>query len=52
MNRNVHVLWPVTLWAFVVIKAFGTSLVAWSWWWVLLPPVPTFWLAFTRLGWL
>lgn len=27
-------------WAFILIKAFGSSLATWSWWWWLLPIVP------------
>lgn len=25
---------------FIALKWFGTSLVAWSWWWVLWPSLP------------
>lgn len=46
----LSLIWPITFWAFLVIKWLGTSLAAWSWWWLLLPPVPTFWLALAKMG--
>jgi hypothetical protein len=35
-------LWWLAAFAFIGIKLAGTALVAWSWWWVLLPFVPLF----------
>lgn len=43
-------VWALAFWSFVVIKAAGSSLAAWSWWWVLLPIVPTIWLVLSKLG--
>jgi hypothetical protein len=38
------------LWSFIAIKTFGTSLAAWSWWWVLLPILPLLSLIVKGLG--
>lgn len=37
-------------WAFITIKFVGTSFVAWSWWWALLPIVPLLSLVVQRMG--
>jgi hypothetical protein len=31
----------LAFWSFVTIKVGGVALAAWSWWWILLPIVPT-----------
>jgi len=38
------------LFFFIAVKLAGTSLAAWSWWWVLLPIVPFFDLLVQRFG--
>lgn len=38
------------LWAFLAIKIYGTSLVAWSWWWLLCPVIPVTVLLAQRIG--
>lgn len=35
---------------FIAIKLAGTSLAAWSWWWLLLPIVPLLALVVQHLG--
>jgi hypothetical protein len=35
---------------FVVIKVWGTGLAAWSWWWILLSPVPVVWFVLKHFG--
>jgi hypothetical protein len=37
IGTTIHQL---SFWAFIAIKLAGTSLATWSWWWLLLPPVP------------
>lgn len=37
---------------FLVIKAGGTALADWSWWWVLLPVIPDLVLIFRTVGWM
>lgn len=37
-------------WMFIVIKAFGSALAGWSWWWLLLPIVPVFALLLGKAG--
>lgn len=39
MNSGFSVA-GLIFWAFVLIKAGGHVLAAWSWWWLLLPVVP------------
>lgn len=41
-----------SLTSFVAIKVSGTVLAAWSWWWLLMAPVPFLSLAYSHLGWL
>lgn len=36
--------------AFIAIKVVGTSLAAWSWWWLLLPIVPLLGILVQRWG--
>jgi hypothetical protein len=36
----MHMVGWLIFWAFVCIKVAGSSLAAWSWWWLLLPVVP------------
>lgn len=43
-------MFAVMFWSFILIKWFGTALAAWSWLWVLIPIVPTVWLALTKMG--
>jgi fatty acid desaturase len=35
---------------FIAIKLAGTSLAAWSWWWLLLPIVPVLALLVQKVG--
>jgi hypothetical protein len=44
------ILWSLSFWAFVAIKVAGTSLAAWSWWWILIPPIPVVGLFVARYG--
>lgn len=37
-------------WIFVIIKIGGTSLAAWSWFWILLPIVPVITLFLNKMG--
>ncbi len=50
MDRLVQFLWALCLLTFMAIKLAGTSLAAWSWWWILLPPVPLIGALVVRLG--
>ena len=50
MNLVTTLLWMLTFWGFVAVKIAGTSLAAWSWWWILLPIVPMLSLLVVRLG--
>lgn len=34
----------------VVLKAFGSSLITWSWWWLFLPWVPVTYLLLGKAG--
>ncbi len=47
MGRGLGGLWLI---AFIVLKLGGTSLAAWSWWWLLLPIVPVLVVLCQRLG--
>ncbi len=47
VKLNLTSLW---LLAFLVLKLGGSSLAAWSWWWLLLPIVPVLVVVFQRLG--
>lgn len=40
MKRFTIFVNAVFFWVFLAVKIGGVSLVAWSWWWVLFPPVP------------
>jgi hypothetical protein len=46
----IRIVGFVCLNVFVAIKVGGTALAAWSWWWLLMTPVPVFWLLLSRLG--
>lgn len=50
-NREVTVsfggLWFVL---FIAIKLAGTSLAAWSWWWIFLPIIPILALVVQKMG--
>lgn len=35
---------------FIAVKAGGTSLAAWSWWWLLMPIVPDIAFVLTKMG--
>lgn len=50
MKHVVTLLWCLVFWSFIVTKAVGHVLAAWSWWWVLLPLVPWLGFAVERLG--
>ncbi len=43
-------IWTLSVWTFIVIKVAGTSLAAWSWFWLLLPPVPIIGLWVQKVG--
>jgi hypothetical protein len=49
-NGIMKIVWPVCLWTFIAIKVAGTSFAAWSWWWVLLSPIPVVSLITGKLG--
>jgi hypothetical protein len=52
-NKKVNLklnLTGVWLLAFLVLKLGGSSMAAWSWWWLLLPIVPVLVVVFQRLG--
>jgi hypothetical protein len=36
--------------AFIVLKVWGTVLASWSWWWILLSPIPVLWAVFKTFG--
>lgn len=42
--------WGIFFWLYFAIKWFGTALAAWSWWWLLLPYVPVFYLLVKNWG--
>lgn len=46
----LRLVWPTTFWVFLIIKIWGVTFASWSWWWVLLPVVPTFWALLGRVG--
>ena len=50
MKSLRHFIGPLLFWSFVVIKAWGTSFAAWSWWWLFLPIVPFIGLVVAKLG--
>lgn len=43
-------IYGLLFWVFVVIKFFGTALATWSWWWLLVPVIPDFWLLLHKLN--
>lgn len=49
-DRLFQFIWAICLLVFVAIKIAGTSLAAWSWWWILLPPVPLIGAVVVHLG--
>jgi hypothetical protein len=40
----------LSFWGFIAIKLAGTSLAAWSWWWLLMPVVPIMGMIVPKLG--
>lgn len=48
MRIYIGSLW---LLLFVLVKVAGTSLAAWSWWWLLFPIVPGLAFIIDKLGW-
>lgn len=50
MKHIINLLGALMFWGFIVIKTWGTSFAAWSWWWVLFTLVPWIGLAVQRLG--
>lgn len=50
MNRTIPFLWTLSVWVFLAIKVAGTAFAAWSWWWLLLPPIPVMALVLAKLG--
>lgn len=49
-QQILKIVWPVTMWTFIAVKVAGTSFAMWSWWWLLLPPVPVVSLITGKLG--
>lgn len=49
-SRMFQFLWLLCTLTFVAIKLAGTSLAAWSWWWILVPPVPLIGAAAAHFG--
>lgn len=45
--RFVHFFTFIT---FIAIKVGGTAFAAWSWFWLLMPAAPVFYLLLSRLG--
>lgn len=41
---------PIFLALFIAVKLAGTSLATWSWWWLLMPLVPTVAFVLDKLG--
>lgn len=50
MSRLGRFLWVLCFLIFIAIKVAGTTLAAWSWWWLLLPPVPLIGAVVVHLG--
>ncbi len=50
VNRPAGILHALIFGFFIAVKVGGTSLAAWSWWWLLLPIVPVLSLLVTRWG--
>lgn len=40
MKHLTQTIAVICFWSFIAIKLAGTSLALWSWWWILLSPVP------------
>jgi len=49
-QKLISLLWALSFWLFLAAKVAGTSLAAWSWWWILVPIVPILGLAVQRFG--
>lgn len=43
MKALIETIGWILFWGFVVVKVWGTSFAAWSWWWLLMVIIP--WLA-------
>lgn len=50
MNQVLSAVWAVAFWAFIIIKMMGAALASWSWWWIILPQVPTIYLVVAKAG--
>ncbi len=51
LAQNVAaLLWFVSFWSFVAIKVAGHTFANWSWFWILLSPVPVLSLAVKYFG--
>ncbi len=50
MIKVLEILGGLCFWGFIAVKLAGTSLAAWSWWWLLMPIVPIFGLIVERVG--
>ena len=50
MEKILTIIWSLSFWGYIAVKVAGTSLVAWSWWWLLMPVMPILGLAVQRLG--
>ena len=50
MKYTTSGVWVLSVWLFIAIKLAGHSFIAWSWWWVLFPPIPVLSLFVGRLN--
>ena len=48
--KTLQVIGGLCFWSFIAIKVAGSSLAAWSWWWLLMPVVPVLSLLVVRMG--
>lgn len=50
MKHVLAILTSLMFWTFIAVKVAGTSLAAWSWWWLLMTPVPVISLFVKHFG--
>jgi hypothetical protein len=52
-NTTLLIGWiqGLPFWMFLFIKVAGTSLSAWSYWWLLLPIIPCLAFVFNKMNW-
>lgn len=51
MTTSAGPLWGIWIAMFVMLKVTGVQ-AAWSWWWLLMPIVPSLAWVFEKVGWL